>query len=1198
MANKYIKIKFLDRYLDSDSGAKLTNFLNNQYGLTGDDALKLETADQTGPLSSTPIAFVEGTDSYRLDGLSTGTDLDSKVLLFFNTNNVGAGSLVLDKDRGIVYFADVENGSEIVYKPSSNYGVGYWHPRIEYNPGDVIWHAGKFWECLVKIDRNEGYLDALNQPNFLDNEDNLVQRNPGATGEGLNNWGGPYWKEIKVGSDLSYDNTKEYQPGDMIFFEEKIYIAKEPTTGENPNEDLAAWSEYTINTAENPGLKFWDGDEDYEVGDIRVGTDGFTYISVGQSGPSTSTGPVDPTEDTANNFWRPAVKNDLIGYNPSTINNGYVSGADYKKGDLIAYEGKMYVNLTGDHDPTKTPDLDTNNWAEYVAGANKTQPYYSTADYKKGDLVLFENEFWAATKDGAGDINDPAVRATDWRLADQDEIPTAPTINNTYEWWPGKKYNKGDMVAYNGLLYVNQTGEYDSDLNPSTDNINWSEYTFAAEGKVVIEPWEATRTYAADNQARGEDGLTYVSQLDGNLNNDPTADTGTNWVLAEKGRNGYAKGVDTYESGSLYREGDITVFEGQFYVNTSGDVDNTKTPDEDLSNWKKYDKPALWDPDAEYNAGDKVSDSDGNTYIYINQTPEKGVDPVEDTGNNGDTSHWVKVETDEITTIPEWVPIRTYEVNDLIAWKGKIYRNTSGNNTFTPPTNDSANWAIFEGQWSTTLTATFTQSAPVDIIFEEDLEKITTDGVTAAQAYSLFINGVMMDDDNWEIKETVAGRTTITLLDGAIYTGDIIHVEATTDEAVFHQGSNTQPVKLSDLLDVTYGTDAPSDGSVIAYNTATSLWELGQVNKLYIYPTTDAFIIAWGSGEIPNGSAIHVQDTKATWFYNTGSSPAMSLINNAEYAGLFKELQQAYNTLDITEYDRYTKVALMNNVGVIEKRYIKAENNSTEWTEYNPGGGASVITFQDAGDGWRASTDALDAANGSVATVIWHSQGSDIAPTLYSTYLKNNENNSYMTVNSVDNVDLVLQSPSKLARETIKANLELDCNTYINASNDHGTLASMMDGTHSGYSMGIYRSSTFGEWMELTITFENPVWLHGLSISQSGSHNKTMPGYYDGSFHQQYLELTNGEGDVIVTKTDNTTSSSATFNINTVGTAWNLPTTVSNRAAVSKIKMVFSGGFGSRTIGQLSLAASRYDFNKNELWVKNAIGEWSLPKSD
>lgn len=146
-----------------------------------------------------------------------------------------------------------------------------------------------------------------------------------------------------------------------------------------------------------------------------------------------------------------------IGSDKDTHSFEYTIGTDYKKGCLLVKDEKLYLvtnNFTAtDFDTELTnkdiisvdTDLDTHSVA-----------YIQDAEYKKGNLIVFNDKLYIALNDFISD--NTAISAQDSFEADLNSGKMSAvdidTDTHTYEYAQNTKYAKGQLAVYKEKLYL------------------------------------------------------------------------------------------------------------------------------------------------------------------------------------------------------------------------------------------------------------------------------------------------------------------------------------------------------------------------------------------------------------------------------------------------------------------------------------------------------------------------------------------------------------------------------------------------------------------------------------------------------------------------------------------------------------------------------------------------------------------------
>ena len=1209
-----------------------------------------------------PLYFLDiSKDSELALNLNDGADDPIFAQLTSSMTDLGTtNAYFYHAGRNRLYWVERQEDQTVDLVGMSNLGAELWSNYNAYQEDQIVFHDNKFWICTQSFRHDEvtplniydtlqysddtGQLITVTQvdsillgrepgnPHSTTERDAINAMFAGATVGGVAPSRTPsitfdsdlnYWQQIQTGDTLSFIENNTYNAGGLVYYREKLYVCK-TTTNSNPDQSPSSWSEYTINLTDIQGVQRWEPNTTYDINTVVMGSDGFTYVSTGTvpaadrltvSDPIVDAGPTSPT--ASNQYWT-KVTDQLVNYNPPTINTDYVPGANYKRRDVVSYKGKLYVNVTGTHDDTRFPDTDIDNWKEYVSSLSFIPNFDPTpqAPYQAGDVVYHNNQFFTSLIDNPGNIPDSDSDGDgiwgDW-------LPTDPglpnLINDISNYYPGAGYKIGDVIMWDSRFWVNISGSDDPNLSPAADTANWKEYTEYTGATVRRLLWDSDTNYTQDDIVIGSDGLTYLANAGSGPTNaagsqDPVLDTNrTYWRPASKGETGVGDVLEQYDSGALYNPGDVIAYDGHLYVNLVGDTNPELTPDVDLDNWREYFLPAAWQSTTIYQMGDQVADSDGNVYVYVNTTPDDSEDPRTDFDN----SHWVEVQHPDVYKIPEWRTGQPYAANDLVAQNGRIYKNISGNWTNVQPSQDPANWVLLNSNFVERIAITQTAAGPVNLTFSLDF--------SAYRSFSLWINGVMIDRNNWRIVDAANG--VVELTDGAVYTGDIVYLEGSFEEAVFHTGNSSAAATLPSLFDVDFGNVNPIDGNTIIFNTQKNsnnpggAWELGNSTVMYLESTTNDFQINLQNLEYSNNSLIFVKDTRALWYYSGLEDPNVILLNDSTYVGRFTDITQANAIAPPTKYNLGDRITIWDNERVYEV-YEREESNPNDWTKYiPPSSDAGFITFSSSDESWMTEETALNAGTGSIASIIFSEFGSDVG-TLHESYnIRSQTNGGYSKISN-NKYNFIMGSNTDLENKITGTLTD-------NISSPHG-------GTHE-YTVQVLKPYDGWQWdwrniemgsntddMTYEIKFDQPVWVHDLLFYKGADafHGRvdrsTINFYSKDEFGIENLSWTSTEIANDPFEAWPWTHSNQVSISNSVPSAHNsitpyiqsqrtgsisgshvLSTQSLARGNVSRILIQMSKNTwvpGLWSYSNMYFKVSRYESSKTQLWVKNLDGTW------
>jgi GH18 family chitinase len=129
-------------------------------------------------------------------------------------------------------------------------------------------------------------------------------------------------------------------------------------------------------------------------------------------------------------------------------------------------------------------------------GSGTVTPWMEGQDYIAGDIVKFENKFYIAVHDNPG--YNPVISTWFWDettvdVSDpQDPNPENPNPTDYPTWISGQSYVVGDIVKYEGALYI--TVNDNPGYNPTISTWFWDEYDGQTEEPPVVDPEPPTNT--------------------------------------------------------------------------------------------------------------------------------------------------------------------------------------------------------------------------------------------------------------------------------------------------------------------------------------------------------------------------------------------------------------------------------------------------------------------------------------------------------------------------------------------------------------------------------------------------------------------------------------------------------------------------------------------------------------------------------
>ena len=254
--------------------------------------------------------------------------------------------------------------------------------------------------------------------------------------------------------------------------------------------------------------------------------------------------------DSASALWQSQVQDNLnnepgnsfawdLYFGPMTVTPYDTTGTTgYFAGELV-YEtpgdGTYIVYLSKQSNNTQDPRAPS-EWDE-------------ATQYLKNDVVAFYAAWVTGTTYSAGNIvsysdatyvsllnsntgNNPGTATTYWAIISS---TLAPGYYNS-----ATAYTVGEFVTYLGINYICKlaaTGKTPSTnptywvpLDAATVYVSLIDFNLNNDPSAAPALWDSSTTYSTNDAVGASNGLIYTSVGNGNVNNDPVLDNGTNWT--------------------------------------------------------------------------------------------------------------------------------------------------------------------------------------------------------------------------------------------------------------------------------------------------------------------------------------------------------------------------------------------------------------------------------------------------------------------------------------------------------------------------------------------------------------------------------------------------------------------------------------------------------------------------------------------
>lgn len=234
----------------------------------------------------------------------------------------------------------------------------------------------------------------------------------------------------------------------------------------------------------------------------------------------------------------------------------YIKGGTYQEGDIIYYNGKLYVY----HNNTNTQGTPEQAWADFSGLASHLPTYKS---YATGDVIIYTymNQSYVFEAGSASYLDDFTKIVT--------QVGWLPLRNIVYDYIPGGNYdgfvNPAGYVKYNNQFYQYLWG------NTLPTSNGWILYN---------QTYHSTQTYqVGDIVVLNGNMYQAVNQVRANTYS-PNLHQKDAWNLI------YG---DAYHSFNTYQAGDFVKYNGVYFYAVSGGDFNHKYPGESINAWNRAD---------------------------------------------------------------------------------------------------------------------------------------------------------------------------------------------------------------------------------------------------------------------------------------------------------------------------------------------------------------------------------------------------------------------------------------------------------------------------------------------------------------------------------------------------------------------------------------------------------------------------------
>ena len=367
----------------------------------------------------------------------------------------------------------------------------------------------------------------------------------------------------------------------------------------------------------------------------------------------------------------------------------WTSGVSYRRDDVVRVNGKSYVCVIGhvssgafrtDLDailPGSVPPQPQPKWVVMTNGFSFVGDWETSTDYNLGDVVLYNGSLWLCTVNHAS--NNFATDIDNWTTLTQ-------TTSFVGEWSTSTDYAPGAVVTYNGNAYKCVIA-HTSASNLEDNNVDWEIYR---EGVIWRNEYTETIEYRINDLVKY--GGTVFRCIETHTSETVLDDSKFTVEFFGSQIEG------TWNNNTNYNIGDIVNHSGYIYYAINNNFDSRPYSDNGSADWivlaKNYNFVGQYSQTDAYKTGDVVLRG-GNLYLALrdigNEVIEGSVEIDPQTGeaitgpdiiltnfNDGSTLDYLESDTWELL-IPgkswkgNWREGTIYSTGNVVIYKGTAY---------------------------------------------------------------------------------------------------------------------------------------------------------------------------------------------------------------------------------------------------------------------------------------------------------------------------------------------------------------------------------------------------------------------------------------------------------------------------------------------------------------------------------------------
>jgi hypothetical protein len=376
----------------------------------------------------------------------------------------------------------------------------------------------------------------------------------------------------------------------------------------------------------------------------------------------------------------------------------WTAGTDYVKDDIVNYGAKTYVCLVGhtasanfytdleNIDTTTVPNTADPKWELQVDGYTWRSDWAPGEFYNLGDIVKYNGMIYICVQHHTSDAVGLFNQYSKWITYVKGELWRQ-------DWQISTRYGIGDVVKYNGYLY-RCTYSHVSGNNTVGLESNASFWQLVEATEKWKTNWDINVRYREGDIVkyggtvyRCIAGHTSASTFALGLESDIYfGDSTVRWEVVYQN----IEYKSDWTALTRYKLNDVVKYGGGLWICSTFHTSTSSFQD---ANWTVYVPGSqfedAWSGITVYQIGDVVR---YGGYFYTALKNNVGTTPSLSTGDSTVDTWQLLIKNYEVTG--EWDQIYNYKVGDIVRRSGQVYSAVKDNSSTDPTTDNGTNWLL------------------------------------------------------------------------------------------------------------------------------------------------------------------------------------------------------------------------------------------------------------------------------------------------------------------------------------------------------------------------------------------------------------------------------------------------------------------------------------------------------------------------